>query len=413
MNREKSLWIFNQYAVTPNLPGGTRHYDFGRELVSYGYQVVIFAASFHYHLRREIHLQSRGNLKIEDVNGVKFVWLRTPYYWRNDWRRVQNMMVYTLRAWWFAKKIPCIASELRSPDIIIGSSPHLLAPLAAYWVAQYYHVPFVMEVRDLWPQTIVDIGEFSPHHPIVIVLQKLESFLYNKARLVITLLPLAHEYIGRYGISREKIVWIPNGVDLSRYGKYELITPPNKNFKVMYVGAHGRTNALDVIIQAAKIIQEEGFYKIRFILVGDGPEKPRLIQLAKDLKVKNVEFYEPIPKAEVTKILQKADVLLFTLEKADVFKYGISSNKLFDYMAVGKPLISSVKTLANPVEEAQCGITIAPRNPQDLAEAVLKLYQMSPEEREAMGQRGRRYVEQHHDIRKLALQLEKVLQSIL
>ncbi|MDD5764402.1 MAG: glycosyltransferase family 4 protein, partial [Candidatus Bipolaricaulis anaerobius] len=286
-------------------------------------------------------------------------------------------------------------------------------PMAALWVARHFRVPFVMEVRDLWPQTIIDMGELGEGNPMIKVLQALERFLYRRAERVITVLPSAHEYITACGIPREKIVWIPNGVDLSRFEGLEPASPKGEGFTVMYLGAHGQANALHVLIQAARVVQDEGYCEVRFVLVGDGPEKPRLMALAGALGLDNIEFREPVPKAEVLKTLHEADVFIFNLEKSQVFKYGISPNKLFDYMIVGKPVISSVQARNNPVEEARCGLTVPPRDPQALAEAVIKVYEMPPEEREAMGRRGREYAQKHHDIRKLAEKLERVLLDVV
>jgi glycosyltransferase involved in cell wall biosynthesis len=269
-----------------------------------------------------------------------------------------------------------------------------------------------MEARDLWPQTIIDMGELSAHHPITKALQSLERFLYLRAERVITLLPLAHEYITACGIPEEKIIWIPNGVDLSRFEALKPISAKDKAFTVMYLGAHGQANALDVLIRAAKVIQDQRLDEIRFVLIGDGPEKPRLMALAKELGLQNVEFRDPIKKAEVPRFLQGTNALIFNLERVEVFKYGISPNKIFDYMASGSPIIFSVEAPNNPIEEARCGLTVPPRDPKAMAEAVVKLYKMSQEEREVMGKRGREYVERHHDITKLAERLEQVLVEI-
>ena len=408
-----NIWIFNQYAHPPDLPGGTRHYDLGQELVKRGHQVTIFATSFHHYLHREARLKPGEHWKIEDVDGLKFVWLRTPPYQRNDWRRVRNMVVFALRAWWLGRKLSKLAPEVGQPDVVIGSSPHLLTPLAAYWVARRYRVPFVLEVRDLWPQTIIDMGELSAHHPIIRALQALEKFLYHRAGKIITLLAQADKYITACGIPQEKIVWIPNGVDLSRFEGLAPYVASEDGLKVIYLGAHGKANALDIIIQAAKILQDQGYCEIRFILVGDGPEKPRLMALAEELGLHNVEFRDPVPKTEIPRVLSEADAFIVQLGGAEVYRWGISSNKLFDFMAAGRPVFSSAEAPLNPVNEARCGFTIPPRNSEALAEATIQLYRMSPEERAEMGKRGREYVEKHHDIRKLAVRLEEVLQSLV
>jgi glycosyltransferase involved in cell wall biosynthesis len=347
-----NLWIFNHYALAPDMPGGTRHYDLARELVSRGHRVFIFATSFHHQLHRETRLQPGERWKIENVDGVKFVWIRTPSYQRNDWRRVQNMVVFAFRAWWLGRKLPKLAPEVGKPDVVIGSSPHLLTPLAAYWVAQHYGVPFVMEVRDLWPQTIIDMGELSAHHPITKALQVLERFLYYRAKKIITLLAQADKYISACGIPQEKIVWIPNGVDFSRFEGLEPCVASENGLKVIYLGAHGKANALDIVIQAAKILQDQGYRQIRFILVGDGPEKPKLIRLGQALGLANVEFREPVPKTEIPRVLGEADAFIVQLGGSEVYRWGISSNKLFDFMAAGRPVFSSAEAPLNPVEEA-------------------------------------------------------------
>lgn len=406
-----NIWIFNHYAITPDLPGGTRHFDLSRELVKRGHQVTIFASGFHHHQHREAKLRPKERWKVDNVDGVTFVWLKTFPYQRNDWRRVLNMVSYTLRVWRLGRRLPKLAPELGKPNVVIGSSVHLLAVLAAYRVARHYKAKFIMEVRDLWPQTIIDMGELSERHPLTRLLQMLERFLYRRAERIITLLPGAGEYIAARGIGREKIVWIPNGVDLSGFSDVKTAESAHEGLKVVYLGAHGRANALDVLLQAAKIVQDQGYHEIKFVLVGDGPEKPKLIELASELELRNVEFRDSVQKSEVPKALRDADMFIFNVEKTDVFKYGISSNKLFDYMAASKPLLFSVKALNNPVEEAHCGLTVPPRAPQALAEAVIKLYQMTQEEREVMGRRGREYVEKYHAIPLLAERLIRCIES--
>jgi len=406
-----NIWILNHYAHPPDLPGGTRHYDLAQELVKRGHRVVIFASSFHHYLHREVRLQPAEVWRIEDVNGVKFVWIRTPSYQHNDRYRVQNMIAFAFHVWQLGRRLPKIAPEIKNPDVVIGSSPHLLTPLAAYAIARRYRVPFVMEVRDLWPQTIIDMGELSAQHLITKALQLLERFLYHRAERIITLLPWAHEYITACGVPRGKIVWIPNGVDLSRFASVADSHDSDEVFKVMYLGAHGQANALDVVLQAAQIVQNQGYSQIKFILIGDGPEKPKLKKLATELELKNVEFRDPVPKDKIPEALQEANVFIFNLEKAEVFKYGVSSNKLFDYLAASKPVIFSVRSSNNPVEEAYCGLTVPPRDPQALAHAVMTLSQMPKEEREAMGRRGREYVEKYHAIPVLAEKLVRCIED--
>jgi glycosyltransferase involved in cell wall biosynthesis len=406
-----NIWIFNHYAHPPDVPGGTRHYDLGRELVKRGDKVLIFASSYHHYLHRETRLKKGERWRMEDVDGVTFAWLHTFPYRGNDWRRVLNMLSYMIRAWRLGRKLPQLVPKIAKPDVVLGSSVHLLAVLAAHRVARCHNAKFIMEVRDLWPQTIIDMGALNKRSSLAKLLQALERFLYRRAERIITLPPLAHQYLTACGVSKEKIVWIPNGVDLSRFNESEARNTHGPGFKVRYLGAHGQANALDVLLEAARIIHDQMHGEIEFVLVGDGPQKPRLIESARQMELKNVEFRNPVPKNEVSKVLQEADAFVLNLERAQVFRYAISPNKLFDYMAAGRPVIFSVGTPENPVEEAQCGLTVPPRDPQALAKAVIQISQMPKEERVAMGQRGREYVEKYHAIPVLAERLIQCIES--
>lgn len=407
-----NIWMFNHHAITPDLAGGTRHYDLAKELIIRGHNVVIFASGSCHSGRQEMKLSPGQAWKIEDCDGVKFVWLKTFPYQRNDWRRVLNMTSYMLRAWWLGRRLPRLDSQIEKPNVIIGSSVHLLAVLAAYWVAKHHKAKFIMEVRDLWPQTIVDMGELSERSPITKVLQALEKYLYRRAEKIITLLPLAHEYITSCGIPRDKVIWIPNGVDLSRFEVEEQRRSPKDGFEVMYLGSHGQANALDVLLRAAKIVQNQGYSDISFVLVGGGPDKHKLIELGRELELSNVEFRAPVPKSYVPDVLQQAHATVFILNDLPLYRYGISLNKLYDYLAVRRPTIIAGNPANNPVREADCGFTVPPRNPDALAKAIIELSRMPKEERQAMGYRGREYVEEHHSIPVLADRLIECIEQV-
>ncbi|MDQ1283638.1 MAG: hypothetical protein QG666_1430, partial [Euryarchaeota archaeon] len=168
----------------------------------------------------------------------------------------------------------------------------------------------------------------------------------------------------------------------------------------------------DVILEAAEILREKGYADIKITFIGDGPEKQRLIGRAKEMRLSNVEFLDPVPKNMALQRLLDADGLVLNLEDVAVFKYGISPNKLFDYMAAGKPVIFSVNASNNPVKEAGCGITVPPRNPLALADAIITLRRMPQESRDEMGRRGQKYVAENHDISILAERLEHAIESI-
>ena len=160
----------------------------------------------------------------------------------------------------------------------------------------------------------------------------------------------------------------------------------------MYAGAHGKANALDMILDAANLILEQREDGIFFEFVGEGPEKKNLMAMVKDKKINNVRFADPIPSNEIPAKLVKADAFVFCLEDSPVFKYGVSPNKLYTYLSAGKPVIFSCSSMNNPVSEANAGLTVPPRQPRAMAEAVIKLFRMSLQEREEMGKRGIEYV---------------------
>ena len=412
--KPKNIWILNHYAVPPGMAGGTRHYSLARILVQHGYQVTILASNWHRFSKQRTPLEKGAQWAKEEIDGVQFVWLRTPPYTENDWRRVVNWLSYMVRAIVQGRKLSRVSAEIGKPDVIIGSSVHLLAVVAAYYLARHYRAHFVMEVRDLWPQTLVDMGALGERNPLTWLLRQLERFLYVRAEKIISLLPYAHEYICSMGISPEKVVWIPNGVDLSLWQGVAPVASESKGsgFTVMYAGAHGAANALDTLVRAASIVQGLGRRDIRFVLIGEGPEKPRLQALAKRLQLENIEFRDHLPKAQIPAVLMAADACAYTLQNLPLFAYGVSSNKLFDYLAAARPILFAVNARNNVVEEANCGLSLPPADPQALAEGIIKLANMPLEEREAMGRRGREYVEQNHDFAVLAGKLEALIESL-
>jgi glycosyltransferase involved in cell wall biosynthesis len=402
-----TIWIVNHYAAPPSRAGGTRHYSLLRELIRRGHSGTIFASSFDHITRREVSLEPGERCRVAVEAGVPFVWVRTPGYSGNTAARLWNMLVFTGRVWAKAGM-----DRHGRPDVILGSSPHLFAALAAYRCARRYQIPFVLEVRDLWPESLVELGQIPRYHPVVMALGRIERFLYERADRIISLLPSALEYIRGRGGDWQKVVHIPNGVALDLIPMPEP-PPAREMFTLMYAGAHGQANGLDTLLDAAILLNREGWQdKLSVRLLGDGPERGRLEGRVRSEQMRNVSIEGPIAKENVFHILEQADACILILRNASIFRYGISPNKLFDYMAAGRPVILSVNSMNNPVEEAGAGFTLAPEDPKALAECIKRLAGLSPVERWEMGMRGRRYVEQHHSVARLAGQLELTLAAM-
>lgn len=403
--RRLRIWLVNHYAVLPTQPGGTRHWSLARRLVERGHRVTVFASSFHHLLRKEMRLGPGEARRAESVDGVEFIWLRTRPYAGNDWRRAVNMAEFALR---LVAEGRSPAAEVR-PDVVVGSSPHPLAALAVERVAARLRVPFVLEVRDLWPETFIELGKMSRSHPLALALGRLERYLYRRAARIVTVWSHARDYIVRLGVDAERVHWIPNGVDLGLVPSPRPL-PTDGPFTVMFAGLHCHTVGLEHLLDAAEILQKRG-WKGRMVLrlVGEGPEKASLVRRASERGLELVRFEDPVPKAEVYDLLSQAHVLLSLHRDIPLYRWGIGDNKLYDALAAARPVVLTGDPPLNPVREAGAGLVVRAGDPVALADALETLAGSDPASLEAMGRSGRRYAEANHDLARLAERLEEVL----
>jgi len=407
--------MLNHYATPPDTPGSTRNYDFATELVKHGHRVSILASSFNHRTMREERVIGKQGYYMEKINGVDFIWLKTsPRYSRNDWRRVLNMISY-------AARVISLGQQTREkPDAILATWPHPFVGLAGWFLAKSKHVPFILQIHDLWPKNLVEIGGFSSRSPSVKLIGILEKFLCDRASRIIVLLPKGAEYLATLGIPGHKIVYIPNGVSPELFANTsarlpdeisELVFDVKSKDKllIIYAGAHGIANSLNTIVEAAGVIKAKGIDKAHFLLIGNGPEKSRLADQARALDLDNISFCSPVPKYIIPSLLNMTDIAVKPGRKSGLGDYGISPNKLYDYMACAKPIVWSTNSVNNPVAEAACGLSFPPEDAEAMAQAIITLCNMSREERREMGQRGYDYVMKYHSVPVLA---EKLLDVI-
>lgn len=412
----KQVWLLNHYSIEPGTAGITRHFDLAANLRKYGWQATLIASSVE-HITGRQRLASHENRRHESFSDVPFLWIRTPEYRGNGARRVLNMIAYTCRA-----LIPAYTKELPKPDLVIGSSAHPLAALAGLLLSRRHRVPFIFEVRDLWPQTLVDFGRLRENSPVTWILRRLEHWMYERAARIVVPLPHASDYIASMGISADKVVWIPNGVELASYramGETEdsrtIRRAPGAPFVLMYFGAHGQANGLVPLLQAMKLVSEQvPANAITLRMIGEGPLKADLEQLAGTLGLTNVSFESAVPKNAIPGLAAQADAFVITVRGLPrLYRFGISMNKLFDYLAAARPIVIASNAANNPVHDAGAGITVPPEDPEQLAQGILALYRMPPDERHHLGEAGRRYVEKHHDWNRLAARLATTLDECL
>lgn len=405
------IWMINHYAISPDLPGGTRHFDFACELVKKGYKVKIFACDVILGKSKEhAKLEEKESYSVENINGVEFIWVRSATYERNNWRRAWNMLTFSYNCY----KIGCKFKD--KPEVIIGSSPHPFAAFAAVKLARKLKAKYFLEVRDLWPQVIVDIGKLKQYHPITQAMRLLEKYLYQSADKIIVLAEGSIKYlIEKSGIKEFKILYLPNGVHLNNFSHKEDRDVLRKlynftKFTLIYTGAHGPANSLDTILRAADRLRENK--NIEIVLVGDGISKERLLKQAKEMKLNNVRFFDPVPKTEIPGILIAADVAIITLKKVKVFSYGISPNKLFDYMAARKSIICAVEgEMAEKVENIGCGISVIPEDEKSMADAIIQLVNLPQNKLKKMGDNGYKEIEKNYSREKLAQKLISLIEG--
>jgi glycosyltransferase involved in cell wall biosynthesis len=400
-------WILNHHASPPDQPTGTRHYDLGRVLVRKGHDVTIFASGFSHITLREDRLQGNERMRIDCIDGVRFVWIRTTPYSANDGCRGLGMLSYAFKAIRMQRPMP-------RPDVVVGSSVHLAAVVAAFVIGKARRAPFVFEVRDLWPKVLVDMGAIKENGTTARVLRRLERFLYRRARMIVSLPPRAVDYMTQLGIPREKVVYIPNGI--TDYD--ERVSKPNDSATALlaqiaqlrqagciiaeYVGSHVRANGVDSLVESARVLRDCGVHDVALVFIGDGLEKEKSRQLAVGYDLRNVMFWDALPKRCVQAVLEALDIALFALHDISTYKYGLSSNKLFDYMASARPIVSACAAENTLVAASGAGICMPSDSPDDIAGAPMKLRSMGEAERYAIGERGRYWVYEHHGATALA-----------
>jgi glycosyltransferase involved in cell wall biosynthesis len=398
------LWI-NHFAVPPSQGGGTRHFELGRELTRLGWRVNIAASDFNLQSRQYTRRPGPAAREsvLERIDGVEFLWLWASAYDKNDWRRVRNWVT-------FAGSILRQRTEF-TPSVVIGSSPHLFAALAASRLATQFGVPFVLEVRDLWPESMIAAG--GRKGPVYQVFDRIARHLYARADRIVVLARGSADRIAELGFPRDKIVYVPNGVDVSAF---ECVQSQSRQagapFTLVYAGAHGPANGLDVVLDAAELLRERT--DLNFVLVGDGPVKEALCRSAEQRRLTNVEFRPPVAKREMPALLAACDAGLMVLRDSPLFAFGVSPNKLFDYLGAALPVVCNVPgDVAGMLAEARAGVQTRDAGARALADAAVAMAERTPAEREAMGRSGRTWVAREHGRPVLAARLDTMLREIV
>jgi glycosyltransferase involved in cell wall biosynthesis len=387
-----NILLINHYA------GSTRHgmefrpFYLAREWVRAGHKVQIVAGS-HSHIRAN-QPRLQGAVLDENIEGISYRWYATPAYQGNGIGRVKNMLSFLWALWRDAQRL---AREFQ-PDVVIASSTYPMDIWPARRVAKLAKAKLVFEVHDLWPLSPIELGGMSNWHPFIICVQMAEDYAYRHADKVISMLPKALDYMRSRGMEAHKFAYVPNGVDEDEWTQPAPLPPEVQSRLntlrseglplVGYAGTHGLANALDVLLDAAH--QLKG--RAQIVLVGTGPDRDRLLARVAQEGLTHVTMLPSVAKQAVPTFLAALDIAYIGWHPNPLYRFGISPNKLMDYMMAGKPVVHSVSAGNDPVADAGCGFTVAPGDPVAVAHAVLRLANLSTDERAKMGQAGRGFI---------------------
>jgi len=390
-----------------------RHYNIAQKLIENGYNVCIITSAFSHLLHKPPIL--KYNHLIETIDGITYCWIKTPKYQGNSLGRVINMLVFSLKLLKIQNRV-----SLNRPDYVIASSPHIFVAWNGRKAAEYFNAKFIFEVRDIWPLTIMELKRINKFHPFIVLMDAVENYAYRHADLVISPLPNLKTHLLNKGFGNIKIETIPNGILMEdfkclndfgngiREGLKKLID--KNSFIVCFAGTLSKSNSVDLLIGAAKMLQDYDI--IQFLIIGDGEEKKRLLNEVRNCNLKNVTFLDRMNRAELLRHLRQCDVFYNGAPRSILYSYGISSIKIAEYMFLGKPIIDATEAYNNPVSEANCGIVIQPEDSELLGKAIMKVFSMTREERIVMGERGKAYAINNLSYEKIVDRLIAAIENI-
>lgn len=415
----KNIWIIDHYSSEPQYGGISRQYDFAKELANRGHNIVVVSSSFSHFTHDYISHEDKFDSEISKK--VHYVYLKTtPYSSNGGVGRLKNMLSFMRQVLRYKDEI---AKEYGCPDVVNGCSVHPFVWLAAYDTAKKYHCRFCVEVRDFWPGIWIWGGEKSKYHPMVLFFGALEKWAYKKADRIIYSMRYGSRYIcGELGYPEKKTFLIGQPMDCDRYDmnadeKKELIPQEIKeflkgdNFVCTFAGYYMKYEGVYTMLEAAEQLQQRQV-PVRMIFVGSGQEEEGMRRFAAEHHLHNVLIGSRIPKEAIPALLRMSNICMAHLQvegHEEVYKYGVSKNKVIEYLYSGACTLYGFTDKNDWVAESGAGYVFTPFSSAELAKDIEEVYRMPPEERKKFGQCGKKFIEEYHKVQVLAEKLEKVL----
>ena len=407
----KNIWIINQSINIPGDCGNLRHYSLAKYLQEGNWNSTLITSNIEHSRNKKRIIKEKD--KLHNLKNVQIIWLRV-FRWSKkiNFLRVVGMVEFMFKIIFF---LPFI--RINKPDLIIGSSPNLFAALGAAIISIFYRVPFVFEIRDLWPESLIQLKVFKKNSIFYLIFKIIEIFLVLFAKKIIVVMEKGFQYYKNIGLENSKFCYFPNGIDMKER-KYKKFIKKSRNnpFNLLYLGSIGHPNAVDIIIKSIYELKLQGLNKDKVILniYGDGPLKEEMIKLSFKLNLDNVIFNKPIANTDILKLYDSADGFIFAmLDLPGIYNYGISFNKIFEYLSFSKPIIYNSNSLFNPMIYSRAGIKSPSLNEKDFANAIKYLLNLSQDEVEKLTRNGFNYVSENHSYEYLAKKLDKILSNLL
>lgn len=375
-----------------------------REFARLGYESVIVTSDSMGKFDAPVAEQS---YVFEEHEGTKLCRIRTLKY--SDAKSARRILSWLD----FERGLLRLPSDLLpEPDVIVASSLSLLTVLNGLRLRRRYGCPLVFEVRDIWPLTIVQEGDFSPRNPLVLGLGAVERLAYLRADAIVGTMPNLGEHVEKVTGRRIPTHCIPMGVDVEAIQSPEPLPRdyastyiPEDKFLVAYAGSIGITNALEVFFECVESMQQDK--DIHFVVLGDGELRQSYVDRFGALP--NLTFAPRVPKSQVHDFLRRCDLLYLSVHNSAIWDYGLSLNKLIDYMMAAKPIVASYSGFPSMINEAECGSFVPAGNAVALREEIRRFVGMPAEDRAATGERGRAWLLAKRDYRVLAADYLRVL----